>query len=219
MGVWKKIVLYSIILLVIIALLGGVSMDLKSTIINKILYMNKRKLGIIVIVVFVSVLILFPFIDTNFFYSNRIKNRIEILQKITELDMDKINQNENLMKEYNSIVKEITESDNNYINKVLNNNENDNTIGKFISGGILWWLLGIVVLFFYNKFNKENSIKGKNLGLRIGGFILCIIIGGLLGFICSIIPTIFNIWVNYIIIPILVLILMVLLLYKTTSNN
>lgn len=194
-------------------------MDLKSTIINKILYMNKRKLGIIVIVVFVSVLILFPFIDTNFFYSNRIKNRIEILQKITELDMDKINQNENLMKEYNSIVKEITESDNNYINKVLNNNENDNTIGKFISGGILWWLLGIVVLFFYNKFNKENSIKGKNLGLRIGGFILCIIIGGLLGFICSIIPTIFNIWVNYIIIPILVLILMVLLLYKTTSNN
>ena len=194
-------------------------MDLKSTIINKILYMNKRKLGIIVIVVFVSVLILFPFIDTNFFYSNRIKNRIEILQKITELDMDKINQNENLMKEYNSIVKEITESDNNYINKVLNNNENDNTIGKFISGGILWWLLGIVVLFFYNKFNKENSIKGKNLGLRIGGFILCIIIGGLLGFICSIIPTIFNIWVNYIIIPILVLILMILLLYQTTSNN
>ncbi len=194
-------------------------MDLKSTIINKILYMNKRKLGIIVIVVFVLVLILFPFIDTNFFYSNRIKNRIEILQKITELDMDKINQNENLMKEYNSIVKEITESDNNYINKVLNNNENDHTIGKFISGGILWWLLGIVVLFFYNKFNKEDNVKGKNLGLRIGGFILFIMIGGLLGFICSIIPTIFNIWVNYIIIPILILILMVLLLYKHTSNN
>ena len=219
MEVWKKIVLYSIILFVIIALLEGVSMDLKSTIINKILGMNKRKLGIIVIIVFVSVLILFPFIDTNFFYSNRIKNRIDILQKITELDMDKINQNENLMKEYNSIVKEINESDNNYINKVLNNNKNDHTIGKFISGGTLWWLLGIVVLLFYNKFNKEDSIKGKNLGLRIGGFILCIIIGGLLGFICSIIPTIFNIWVNYIIIPILVLILMFLLLYKTTSNN
>lgn len=219
MGIWKILVLYSIILLVIIALLGEMLMDLNSTIINKILYMNKRKLGIILIVVFVSGLILFPFIDTNFFYSNRIKNRIEILQKITELDMDKINQNENLMKEYNSIVKEITESDNNYINKVLDNNENDHTIGKFISGGIIWWLLGIIVLFFYNKFNKEDNIKGKKLRLRIGGFILCIIIGGLLGFICSIIPTIFNIWVNYIIIPILVFILMVLLLYKSTSNN
>ena len=45
----------------------------------------------------------------------------------------------------------------------------------------------------FKEFNKENNIKGKNLGLRIGGFILCIIIGGLLGFICSIIPTIFNI--------------------------
>ncbi len=118
-----------------------------------------------------------------------------------------------------SIVKEINESDSNYINKVLNNNKNDHTIGKFISGGILWWLLGIIVLFFYNAFNKEDNKKGKNWGTRIAGFILCSIIGGLIGLICSIIPTIFNIWVNYIIIPILVLVLIILLLYKTSSNN
>ncbi len=194
-------------------------MDLKSTIVSKVLNMNKRKLGIIVIIVFVSILILFPFIDTNFFYANRIKNRIEILQKITELDMDKLSQNQNLMKEYNSIVKEINESDSNYINKVLNNKKDDHTIGKFISGGALWWLLGIIVLFFYNTFNKEETKKGKNWGTRISGFILCVIIGGLIGLICSIVPTIFNIWVNYIIIPILVLILMILLLYKTASNK
>lgn len=194
-------------------------MDLKTTIFSKILNMNKRKLGVIVIIVFVSILILFPFIDTNFFYANRIKSRIDILQKITELDMDKINQDKNLTKEYESIVKEINESDSNYINKVLNNNKNDHTIGKFISGGILWWLLGIIVLFFYNAFNKEDNKKGKNWGTRIAGFILCAIIGGLIGLICSIIPTIFNIWVNYIIIPILVLLLMILLLYKTSSNN
>ena len=194
-------------------------MDLKTTIFSKILNMNKRKLGVIVIIVFVSILILFPFIDTNFFYANRIKSRIDILQKITELDMDKINQDKNLTKEYESIVKEINESDSNYINKVLNNNKNDHTIGKFISGGILWCLLGIIVLFFYNAFNKEDNKKGKNWGTRIAGFILCAIIGGLIGLICSIIPTIFNIWINYIIIPILVLVLMILLLYKTSSNN
>ncbi len=194
-------------------------MDLKTTIFSKILNMNKRKLGVIVIIVFASILILFPFIDTNFFYANRIKSRIDILQKITELDMDKINQDKNLTKEYECIVKEINESDSNYINKVLNNNKNDHTIGKFISGGILWWLLGIIVLFFYNAFNKEDNKKGKNWETRIAGFILCAIIGGLIGLICSIIPTIFNIWVNYIIIPILVLVLMILLLYKTSSNN
>ena len=177
-------------------------MDLKTTIFSKILNMNKRKLGVIVIIVFVSILILFPFIDTNFFYANRIKSRTDILQKITE-----------------SIVKEINESDSNYINKVLNNNKNDHTIGKFISGGILWWLSGIIVLFFYNAFNKEDNKKGKNCGTRIAGFILCAIIVGLIGLICSIIPTIFNIWINYIIIPILVLVLMILLLYKTSSNN
>ena len=69
------------------------------------------------------------------------------------------------------------------------------------------------------RFNKEDNKKGKNWGTRIAGFILCAIIGGLIGLICSIIPTIFNIWVNYIIIPILVLVLMILLLYKTSSNN
>lgn len=194
-------------------------MDIKSTIVSKILNMNKRKLGVIVIIVFVSILILFPFIDTNFFYANRIKNRIDILQKITELDMDKISQNQNLMKEYDSIVKEINESDSNYINKVLNNKKSEHTIGKFISGGALWWLLGIIVLFFYNTFNKADNKKGKNWVTRIGGFILCAIIGGLIGLICSIVPTIFNIWINYIIIPILILILMILLLYKTTSNK
>lgn len=133
--------------------------------------------------------------------------------------MDKINQDKNLTKEYESIVKEINESDSNYINKVLNNNKNDHTIGKFISGGILWWLLGIIVLFFYNAFNKGDNKKGKNLGTRIAEFILCAIIGGLIGLICSIIPTIFNMWINYIIIPILVLVLMILLLNKTSSNN
>ena len=121
-------------------------MDIKTTIFNKIFNMDKRKLGITIIVLLVAILILFPFIDTNFFYSNRIKNRIDILQKITELDMDKISQDENLLKEYESIVKEINESDNNYINKVLNNNKDDHTIGKFISGGLLWWILGIVML-------------------------------------------------------------------------
>ena len=96
-------------------------MDFKTLIFNRIFNMNKRKLGVIIIILLASILILFPFIDTNFFYSNRIKNRINILQEITKLDMDKINQDENLLKEYNSIIKEINESNNNYINKVLNN--------------------------------------------------------------------------------------------------
>ena len=57
-------------------------MDLKTAIFSKILNMNKRKLGVIVIIVFVSILILFPFIDTNFFYANRIKSRIDIFRRL-----------------------------------------------------------------------------------------------------------------------------------------
>lgn len=193
-------------------------MDLKTIIFHKIFAMNKRKLGIIVIILFVFILIFFPFIDTNFFYANRIKNRINILQEITELDMNKINENEKLLNEYENILDEINESDNNYINEILNNNKNDHSLGKFISGGLLWWILAILMLFFYNIFNKENT-SGKNWVTRIGGFVICAIIGVLIGLICSIIPTIFNIWINYLSIPIIVLILMILLLYKSSSNS
>lgn len=193
-------------------------MDLKLTLIDRILNMNKRKLSILLIILFVSILILFPFIDTNFFYPNRIKNRIDILGRITELDMTKISQDENLSKEYKNIVQEINESNDNYINKILSNNKNDHVIGKFISGGILWWILGITFLLFYNAFNKDKT-KNINIGSRIGGFILCIIIGSITGLICSIIPIIFNEWINYILMPIIVLILMILLLYKTTLRT
>ncbi len=40
-------------------------MNLKSTVLNKLLNINKRKLVVTVIIAFVSVLILFTFIDTN----------------------------------------------------------------------------------------------------------------------------------------------------------
>lgn len=193
-------------------------MDLKTTIFNKIFKMNKRKLGIIIILTIAIILIFFPFIDTNFFYANRIKNRIEILQEITELDISRIKEDNNLLKEYENIIKEINNSDNNYINKILNNNKNDHVLGKFISGGLLWWILGVIMLFFYNIICKENNGK-RNIGIRFGGFILCGIIGSFIGFVCSLIPTIFNIWINYIIIPILVLILMTLLLYNKNNQK
>lgn len=195
-------------------------MDFKSTILNRILDMNKRKLGIILIIVIVAVLILFPFIDTNFFYAKRIKNRIDILQKITELDKDKINQDQNLAQEYNNIIKEINESDSNYINKVLNNNKREHTIGKFISGGVIWWLLGFMVLFFYNSFNKDDTGRGKkNWGTRVGGFILCALVGLLFGLVCSIVPTIVNVWVNYIVVPILMFVFMILLLNRKNTKS
>ena len=73
-------------------------MDIKTTIFNKIFNMNKRKLGITIIVLLVVILILFPFIDTNFFYSNRIKNRIYYLNNDFK-DFNKLLDNE-VNKEY-----------------------------------------------------------------------------------------------------------------------
>lgn len=199
---------------------GGNKMDeFKRKIVSKIFDIEKRKLGVFAIILVVTFLILFPFIDTNFFYSNRIKNRIEVLDKITKLDVEKIEKNDSLRKEYNSILEEINNVDKNYVNKIFSSNKNSNALGKFISGGVLWWFLGILVLFFYNVFNKEQQTKGNQWLTRILGFIMCIVIGGIIGFICSLIPTMFNPWFNYLIMPIVVLILMILLLTKTNKNK
>lgn len=194
-------------------------MDFKETIIEKMMKMDKRRLGIILIVILVSVLILFPFIDTNFFYANRIKNRIEILQGITDLDMEKISENPYLQKEYNSIVKELSESDSNYFNKLLSNNKREHTIGKFISGGILWWLLGLLAFLFFDKIGKSGNSNEKKWKTRIGVLVVCVFLGGITGGICSFIPTIIHIGVNYTVIPILVLVLMILVFYKSSSNK
>lgn len=188
-------------------------MDIMTKILDKILKINKKTLALIAIIISVFTLILFPFIDTNFFYPNRIKSRIDILQKITELDMDKINRDEDLAKEYENIVKEVNRSDSNYVNKVFNN-KSDHKIGKIISGGFLWWLLGIIFLFSY----KDNK-NGKYWITKIAGFIVCLSIGGISGFICSLIPTIFNIWFNYTMNFILACLLMFLIFYKSISNK
>ena len=66
-------------LLILLPMVFGLVFWNELPVFNKIFGMNKRKLGVIVIVLFVFILILFPFIDTNFFYANRIKNRINIL--------------------------------------------------------------------------------------------------------------------------------------------
>ena len=65
----------------------------------------------------------------------------------------------------------------------------------------------------------KSTVVNKILNMNKRKLGVIVIIGGVIGLICSIVPTIFNIWVNYIIIPILVLILMILLLYKTASNK
>lgn len=61
------------------------------------------KLYVFLLVVLLTVLVLFPYIDANFFYYNRVNDRIDILTKVSEINVEQIQENEILYKEYNSI--------------------------------------------------------------------------------------------------------------------
>ena len=52
------------------------------------------KLYVFLLVVLLTVLVLFPYIDANFFYYNRVNDRIDILTKVSEINVEQIQENE-----------------------------------------------------------------------------------------------------------------------------
>ena len=155
---------------------------------------NYKLLFGLVISAIVILILFYPIIDANVLYYKRINNRISILDKITKLDEDKIDKNENLKKEYNSILKEMNSKDNNYLNNIIykeKNEENNKT--KF---GAMAWLFFIVSLIV--PFTKDNK-KNKRFTLNnIFAGIVCFVIAYVMGIIGEKIPTIINVWVNVI---------------------
>ena len=65
------------------------------------------KLYIGILIVLLCFLVLFPYIDANVFYYQRINDRIDILQKISEIDPESLAENQILSDEYNRILSEI----------------------------------------------------------------------------------------------------------------
>ena len=62
----------------------------------------------VILTIIVLLLALYPYIDANFLVFSRINKRIDILERITQLNLDKIDANLALQEEYNSIIGEIS---------------------------------------------------------------------------------------------------------------
>ena len=161
------------------------------------------KLYVFLLVILLTVLVLFPYIDANFFYYNRVNDRIDILTKVSEINVEQIQENEILYKEYNSILTEIEKQSAGSVGSVFIK-EADDTVNliKFITGGSLVWLIALLCIF----------IKGfKNWGQRILGVVFFAGLGCVLGLVAKAIPTIANPMVNYIGFPVLLIIVIALL--------
>ena len=120
------------------------------------------------IVIFIIVLIVFPYLDANFFYYNRIEKRIDNLTSIVELNDDKIHKNQGLLLEYESIIREINDANQKSLNTFNNNMDNEFDFwAKAISGGLLFAIVGIIGLFKKNNTKMTFSVFFKN------NFLIC----------------------------------------------
>lgn len=153
----------------------------------------------------------YPIIDANFLYYNRTNKRIEIIQKIVSIDEQDIKRDKRIEEEYNSILNDMNAQSNNYISNIFQKETSKGkNIAKFISGAWLFILVGLIMPFTIDK-NKGKRFTANNIMAGI----LCIIIAGILGYICMKIPNIINYGVNII----LYQIILIFLAYSISSSS
>lgn len=160
--------------------------------------LKNPKLYAFLVIFIIVFLLLFPYIDANFFYYSRVEKRIEILSKVSELNSEQIASDPILESEYDNILNEISKQKDGSLGSIFKTNSSpQETAWKFILGGALSWFAAIICLFMKNQ-------RWKN---RIITFLCMAMIGVLLGWFFSMLPTIIDPMVNYVIAPILQIVL------------
>ena len=174
---------------------------------------KKPSFWFFIVVIFLTALVLFPYIDSNIFYYSRIDKRVDILERIIALDLDKVKNDPILLNEYNSILSEIDNQRDYSVNYIFSNigsifqsaisykDADGIKIIKFISGAF-WCLLITICIPFMNTF------KGKSD--KLIALIIMIVVSLVVGSICSAIPVIISPIVNYTGIPLLQLVIAII---------
>jgi hypothetical protein len=133
-----------------------------------------RKLIVIFLSILVLGVVLYPIIYENFLYFNLLNQRISILERVSELNFEEIDDNEILFNEYNSIIKKIgdydEENDLSYKSIFHERTSKELKFCKIFFGSIIF------ILLFLRMCAKKN-IKG------IIQFIVLALIGGYVGYL------------------------------------
>ena len=155
------------------------------------------------VLLIIIAIVIYPIIDANFLYYNRVNKRIEIIQKVVNIDEEKIKKDKRLEEEYNSILNDMNNQNKNYINNVFISETNTTkNIAKFISGAWLFAIVGILMPFSEDKKNGKR-FSANNIVVAI----LCFIIAGIIGYICMKIPNIINVGINIVLYQIILIFL------------
>lgn len=184
-------------------------------------YRRPRLWLFIAIILFIAVLII-PYIDSNFFYFSRMEKRINVLEKVMALDEEKINSNQAYIDEYQRILQEMEQQGERSINSLMNKfiiqmnyitsmgNGEGNRALKFLSGAF-WLLLITVCVPFMNTFKKRSD--------KLIAFVLLLIMSGIIGWVFSMVPVIISPMVNYIGVPLLQIIAVIIIVVKSKKRK
>lgn len=184
-------------------------------------YRRPRLWLFIAIILFITVLII-PYIDSNFFYFSRMEKRINVLEKVMALDEEKINSNQAYIDEYQRILQEMEQQGERSINSLMNKfiiqmnyitsmgNGEGNRALKFFSGAF-WLLLITVCVPFMNTFKKRSD--------KLIAFVLLLIMSGIIGWVFSMVPVIISPMVNYIGVPLLQIIAVIIIVVKSNKKK
>lgn len=179
---------------------------------------HSKKFWGIAILLLILILLIFPYIDANFLYYSRIEKRIDNLSSLAALNGKSIEDIPELLAEYNSIIEEINAAQTKSIGSAMSDSSNTDFEfwTKFISGGFLFVLIGIIGLFQKKKGEKYTfSFFMKN---NFSVFIICMIFAIILAFIFSNIPIIGSVWINSVAAPVLQFIIVYLLFFQPKSK-
>ena len=183
---------------------------------------KKPKVWIIIALFTVFLFWLIPYIDSYFFYYDRMEKRISILQQFTELDQEKIDVNIILQKEYNDILNDIQVQEERMVSSIITNISNaiNNIFNVKPQEGKVWIKFGagaataMIIALCIPFMNTFSSRKEK-----IAGWIMVVIIVLILGGINVIIPTIIHPNVNYWGMPIAQLVGLIVLAIKSSKTT
>ena len=165
-----------------------------------------------VVIGFIAVLVIyaFPMIDHYFYYNFRMSKRVELLDKVSQLNHEAISNIKILLDEYNGVLAEIQAHGRGFpVN--LTTTQTDRTIKsfKFLTGA--FW--SILVILLSPLIYKKDI---KNMAIAI---ILFATLGAFLGLISTAIPTFVNPLINYAGVPLLQFVLVMMLIVVSKGNK
>jgi hypothetical protein len=166
---------------------------------------------LVLLITLVFLILLFPIIDSNYLYYLRMEKRIDILDKISSIEVESIRHNKVLIEEYVKLLEEIEDFDEDKLisqKTIFYERTSMKQKQLKIGSGIILFF----ILFIYNLLEEYKWLNKLKIGVVI------VILGLFFGWLSFILPTFRIPLINYIGMPVIE-ILLISVVYKIYKKS